>query len=137
MMKRAEDRRVFPGLYNGLGGHVELGESVLAAAKREVLEESGLPASRLWLCASVVIDTGDPHTGIVMWVFRGEAEGQPKSTPEGEISWIPRQQLLSLPLVEDIPVLLPKILALQPGDSPLWAHYGYSPAGELQIHFEA
>jgi 8-oxo-dGTP pyrophosphatase MutT (NUDIX family) len=33
-------------LWNGLGGHVEQGESVLSAAKRELLEESGLIAER-------------------------------------------------------------------------------------------
>ncbi|MEX1248597.1 MAG: NUDIX domain-containing protein, partial [Anaerolineales bacterium] len=42
LIKRGADRPVFPNLYNGLGGHVERGESVMAAARREVEEESGL-----------------------------------------------------------------------------------------------
>lgn len=136
LMKRAADRRVFPGQYNGLGGHVESGENVLAAARREVVEESGLHAMDLWLCAIATIDTGDPRTGIVMWVFRGTAEGEPSSTPEGENAWIRRDQLTGLPMVEDIPVLLPKILDMEPGDAPLWAHYSYTLEGQLQMDFE-
>ncbi|MCW5876541.1 MAG: NUDIX domain-containing protein [Anaerolineales bacterium] len=136
LMKRAADRRVFPNLYNGLGGHVEQGESVLAAAHREVYEESGLHPTSLWLCAVAAIDTGDPAAGIVMWVFRGEADGEPASTPEGEIHWVPQSQLAELPMVEDIPTLLPRVLAMRPGDPPLWARYSYTADGELQMHFE-
>src|SRR3989337_1629874 len=89
LIKRSADRRVFPGKYNGLGGHVEKGEAVLTAARREVKEESGLTPTSLWLCAVIATDTGDREAGIVLWVFHGEADGEPRPSAEGEISWIP------------------------------------------------
>lgn len=136
LIKRSPTRPLFPNKYNGLGGHVERGESVLAAARREVLEECGLEPSALWLCAMVAIDTGDADTGIAMWVFRGTAEGEPTHSDEGEISWVPVSKIAELDMVEDIPTLLPKVLALTPGDAPLWGRYIYTEAGALTIEFE-
>ncbi|MCL5429739.1 MAG: NUDIX domain-containing protein [Chloroflexi bacterium] len=136
LIKRRADRPVFPNQYNGVGGHVEKGESVLAAARREVEEESGITPTDLWLCAVVVIDTGDADLGIVMWVFRGEAEGEPRHSSEGEISWMPVGRIGQLDLVEDIPTLLPKVLAMKKGDAPLWGFYEYDDAGILKIKFD-
>jgi 8-oxo-dGTP diphosphatase len=142
LLKRADDRPIFPGLYNGLGGHVERGESVLAAALREVEEESGLRPTRLWLCATVAIDTGDPATGILMSVFCGQAAGeaaedsQLRASDEGTLQWVPVAQIPTLPMVEDIPTLLPKVLEVEPGDAPLWGLYIYDADGKLTMRFE-
>ncbi len=136
LIKRSATRPLFPNKYNGLGGHVERGESVLAAARREVLEESGLDAQGLWLCATVAIDTGDAEAGIAMWVFRGSADGEPSASDEGEISWVPISKIAGLDMVEDIPTLLPKVLSLTPGDSPLWGRYVYDKQSNLEINFE-
>ncbi|MEX1143407.1 MAG: NUDIX domain-containing protein [Anaerolineales bacterium] len=136
LIKRGADRAVFPNKYNGLGGHVEKGESVLAAAHREVEEESGLTATSLWLCALVAIDTGDQEVGIAMWVFRGEAGGEPRRSPEGEIDWVPLSKIPELDMVEDIPTLLPKVLAMRPGDAPRWGLYTYDKNGNLSMVFD-
>jgi len=137
LMRRADDRPIFPGLYNGLGGHVERGESVLAAAHRELNEESGLQGIDLWLCAVVAIDTGDADAGIVMWVFRGEATGEAtKESGEGTLEWVSKERIAALPLVEDIPYLLPRVLSIRPGDSPLWGFYDYGDEGKLRMNFD-
>lgn len=136
LIKRAADRVLFPNLYNGLGGHVERGESVLAAAYREVQEESGLNPSSLWLCAVVAIDVADSAAGIAMFVFRGRAAGDPQPSPEGTLEWVHPSKISSLNMVEDIPTLLPRILELNPGDPPLWGLYIYDDAGKLTINFD-
>ncbi len=135
LIKRGADRAVFPNQYNGVGGHVEKGESVLAAARREVEEESGLKPKDLWLCAVVAIDTGDQDAGIMMWVFRGEADGKPKASNEGDIAWVPVARVQELDMVEDIPTLLPMVLRMKRGDKILWGFYRYED-GKLRMHFE-
>ena len=108
----------------------------MAAARREVEEESGLIAKDLWLCAVVAIDTGDEDGGIVIWAFRGEAQGRPRPSAEGEIGWVPVSKIPELPMVEDIPTLLPMVLAMKRGDAPLWGRYSYDEAGKLLMKFD-
>jgi 8-oxo-dGTP diphosphatase len=136
LIKRAANRAIFPNQYNGLGGHVEQGESVHQAAVREVEEESGLEASSLRLCAVVTIDTGDADKGILMFVFRGEAaDGTLRASAEGTLEWVHPDRIPELDMVEDIPTLLPKVLAMQPGDPPLWARYSHDEAGKIVMGF--
>ncbi len=45
------------------------------------------------------------------------------------------EHLADLPLVEDLPLLLPRILSMQPGEPPFFAHYSYDELGKLNIRF--
>ena len=87
LLKGAPDKRLWANLYNGIGGHVERGEDVISAARRELFEETGLEASEIWLCGVVIIDTGQ-EVGIGIYVLRGEIKGldqAPSSSEEGEL----------------------------------------------------
>ncbi|KAA3647975.1 MAG: 8-oxo-dGTP diphosphatase [Chloroflexi bacterium] len=135
LLKGAPTKRVWPNKYNGVGGHIERDEDILNAARREVQEETGLTCENLWLCAVVNIDTGQ-DLGISMHVFLGESlEGEPRSSDEGTLEWINKDTIQELDLVEDIPHLLPRVLAMQSGDAPLWAHYSYDKNDELVIRW--
>ena len=62
LLKGAPHKRLWAGKYNGLGGHVEAGEDIRAAAVREVWEEAGIAVEHLTLRGVVNIDTGyDEH----------------------------------------------------------------------------
>jgi 8-oxo-dGTP diphosphatase len=135
LLKGAPTKRIWPNLYNGIGGHVERGESVLEAAHREFLEETGLPLISPWLAAVVTVNT-EMTPGIGMHIFRGEAgDGEMIRSDEGSLEWIPFAEIEALPLVEDLPVMLPKVLALTPNEMPLFAHYSYDQQQRLVVRF--
>ncbi len=69
LIKGSPAKKIWPNLYNGIGGHVEKGEDFLSAAHREFFEETGLELLAPWLCALVTIDASD-DVGINMAVFR-------------------------------------------------------------------
>ena len=123
LLKGAPTKRLWANRYNGLGGHIEKGENALAAAGRELLEETGLSAD-LWLCGTVIVDAGE--TGICLFLFSGEClEGEPQPSGEGTAEWISYDAVPGLPVVEDLPVLLAKIHTMRRGDPPFfaWSHY--------------
>ena len=138
LIKGAPTKRLWANLYNGIGGHVEQGEDVLTAAYRELNEEAGISDVTLELGAIISIDAGE-RTGISMYVFRGTVpEGKEydlKPSNEGALEWVHQFDMVSIPLVEDLPVLIPKILAHKAGDQPLFGLYSYSDTGKLQVRF--
>jgi 8-oxo-dGTP diphosphatase len=135
LLKGSPNKRIWANLYNGVGGHIEQGESPLEGAHREFLEETGLRLVAPWLAAVITINTGT-SPGIGMYVFRGEAgQGETIPSQEGTLEWIPFTEIHGLPLVEDLPALLPEVLELNPGDPPIFAHYYYDQSQKLQIRF--
>lgn len=132
----ADSRGDWAGLYNGIGGHVEPGEDPLSAAKREILEESGLVPDPLRLCGTIIIDTGS-KPGIGLYVFMGEIKHAPSlaTCKEGTLEWVKLGNFEQVPLVEDLPQLLPKAIGAFRSGIPFSALYTYDQRGKLAIHF--
>jgi 8-oxo-dGTP diphosphatase len=134
LLRGSPTKRLWPNRYNGLGGHIEPGEEPLSAARRELLEEAGLTAD-LWLCGTILVDTGQ-NPGIGIFVFTGEClEGEPKPSDEGTLHWVNFDEIPSLPGVEDLPVVVNRIVGMNRGDPPFSARSFYDKAGKLKVEF--
>jgi 8-oxo-dGTP diphosphatase len=135
LVKGAPHKRLWANQYNGLGGHIERREELFTAARREIIEETGLTPDNLWLAGTVFIDTHQ-NPGIVLFVLRGECTiGNLHPSLEGIAEWVAPADMFKLPLVEDLRTLLPRVLDMQPGDPPFSAFYSYDSEDKLVIRF--
>jgi 8-oxo-dGTP diphosphatase len=62
--RRSPDRRLFPGAWDIVGGHVEPGETPLRALAREVHEETGWRLTRVRRCLGITLWEGDDGQGV-------------------------------------------------------------------------
>ena len=137
LLKGSPDKRIWANRYNGVGGHIERGEDAHSAARRELQEETGLIPDDLWLVGTVIVDTGE-NTGISLYVMKGScSKGQARPSEEGYLEWVPFNEILSKPLVEDLPVLLPRVLKQKVSDPPFAARYYYDEGENLIVEFES
>lgn len=133
LLRGAPDKKLWAGKYNGLGGHIEAGETPHQAAVREVNEEAGLTVTALALRAIIHVRL-TPAPGVLFFVFVGVAPlGELHSSPEGTPVWVARSEIGRLPLVEDLPELLPRVL--KPGPL-IYGHYTFSEDG-LHMDFQS
>jgi 8-oxo-dGTP diphosphatase len=100
----------FAGRWNGIGGHVEAGEGLRAAARRELFEETGLDIPGLRL-RGVVHETGLVGHAYVVFFFVGEvATPRLSPAPGVELAWHELARVRELPLVDDLHELLEALL---------------------------
>ncbi len=141
LLKRAPHRRVFPNHYNGLGGHVERHEDPYRSAIREIHEESGLDVVNVQYRGTTHIDAGT-EVGIMLFVFTAEATSQTViDSEEGTLEWLHLPTLLAdiagrntaLLLVEDLPILLPRLYGEQRPEAPFFARVAYDEHDRFQL----
>ena len=135
LLRVAQGRGAWAGRFNGLGGHIEQGEDARTAARREVAEESGLEVDSLELAGVVLVDTAT-RPGIALFVFSAEVAGEIRQpTPEGELAWLQLDRLGDVPLVDDLPILLPRVLLARETGRPFFGCYRFDEEGRVKMQF--
>src|SRR5690606_23787766 len=96
MLRRRKEP--FSGHWTAPGGKIEPGETPLEAVVREMKEETGLSVSGLTLRA-VCSERGGEWYDWLLFVFRASGcEGELRQSDEGELRWLPLDQLDRWPL---------------------------------------
>ena len=136
LIRRPSGDHPWSNTLNAIGGHVEPSEGLYAAARREVLEEAGIEIPSLSLSGLVLITTGDVPD-IVFAVFSGEV-GDPQVTvsDEGLLDWFDVEAIPDNETMEDLPLLLERVMETRRVGSSFIAHYSYGVDGTLNIKFE-
>lgn len=83
------------------GGKVQPGESFVASAIREMAEETGLTVSNLKLCGTKQFQQADGSRYVVLFFKTSTYSGTLQSSEEGEVFWIPREDLGTYQLSND------------------------------------
>ena len=136
LLRGAPDKPIWPNLYNGVGGHVEANEDVRTAVLREVQEETGLEVHDLRLRGVINIPTASHSTGILLFVFTAAAATQDvRPSAEGTLEWAARDRVTEYKLIEDLPILLPRVLTMKEDDAPFFALYRYNADDQLEITY--
>lgn len=138
LMKRAAHMRVFPGRYNGVGGHIEPNEDALSSALREVEEETGLKTDQIRdirLRGITYINAKQP-VGIILFIFTAWSVSRTLGeTEEGALHWVALEKAHKLPLVEDLPVLLARLFGPEASDALFFAQVGYDEQDRMVMIF--
>jgi 8-oxo-dGTP diphosphatase len=135
LMKRAETKRIFPGRYNGIGGHIERDEDPYTSALREIKEETGLSVGQLTLRGVYNVDAVQ-EVGITLFIFTGEsATREVIEGDEGSLHWVPIASTGHLPVVEDLPFLLPRLFGNRISEMPFFAHVSYDENDQIVMRF--
>ena len=131
LLKGAPGKKLWSGLLNGIGGHIEAGEDIYESASRELFEETGLSGIPLHYCGQIMVQA-KKDLGVSLFLFRGHYSGEiPASSKEGNFSWIEIGTLENRSVVEDLPLLIPLIFRFKMGDPIIIGKYDYDQDGKL------
>ncbi len=103
IMRRSDEVSYFPGMWGGVSGRIEEGESPKQAAIRELEEETGLDAALLREGEPFLVRGGDTIWRVHPLLF--SAEGEPRINWEhSEHRWIPPSALPedSVPRLDEV-----------------------------------
>ncbi len=99
MFKRSETKKKFPGFWSIPGGHIDEGEDPLAAAIREVQEETGVTISADDLKLKVVamhhhLDRKEMYVAFAFVAIIPHKVNVQADTEEGTSHWVKRSEML-------------------------------------------
>lgn len=102
ILVQERNKKDWPGL-TFPGGHVEKGENFIASVIREVKEETGLTIYDPLLCGMEEYKTDNNDERYLMLFYKTDKfDGELKSSKEGKVFWINKDDLLKYELSLDL-----------------------------------
>ncbi len=117
MLRRADDKKLLPGVWLGPGGKREINEGIFECSRREVKEETGLDIKNLTMLATGSAYLEDMDMEIYYDFTGAEYAGGEllENTPDGELRWLTLDEILKLDnLLSEHKHILPLILKENP-----------------------
>lgn len=126
LLERGQDRQIFPGLWTGVGGALEIIdgqlESVEQCSLREIKEETGYHSTEI-LNLRLRLVTPRIENGLVTlihWMTGCVQEKRTPVCPEGTLHWVPTSELTNRPFIPSAAVVIPWLVQLTVADTTVY-----------------
>ncbi len=108
MIERSKEPNL--GMWNGLGGHIEVGESPVDSCIREIEEEAGIVVPTLRFGGVLTWEDWTFGNGGLYFFSAEVAEASFRHSDEGYLAWKPYEWVMTSPkVVDNIPEFLPDL----------------------------
>jgi len=137
LMKRADNRRINPGFWSGIGGHIEPHEinDPLTACYREIEEEAGIIKAEIASLELFYIITRRSKNEIRQsYIYFGETTASNVTqSDEGELFWIPQNLLLEREYTKTFAAMLEHYRKREQGDRAVYVGIADNDNGKLKM----
>lgn len=131
--KKKEDPNA--GKWIGVGGHIEKGESPEECLLREVSEETGLRLTNYQFRGLVTFISDEAEREEMCLFTASGFDGELHECDEGELAWIPKENVQALPTWEGDAIFLKLLLDEESRFFTLKLVYQGEKLVEQQVHF--
>ena len=139
LIKRANNKIVAPGVWSGVGGHMEPGEinAPLTACYREIEEETGIAPSRIERLDMLYIITRRRAGEIRQsYIYFGEtSQSDVIQTDEGELFWVHESELLEREYSQTFAAMLKHYTTRGPLDYAVYVGVAENVGGLLRMNW--
>src|SRR3989344_8218708 len=130
LVRNRKENDVMKGKHSGLGGKCEKGEDPYNCIVREVKEEAGIDINPIYV-ANLTFKDFQQGIDWEVHLFRAEGyEGELIDCNEGELVWVPTENILDVPLWPGDKIFLPHLNS----EKFFFARFEYED-GELKGHW--
>jgi 8-oxo-dGTP diphosphatase len=137
LIKRSKTRRIAPGFWSSIGGHMEPDEinDPYRACYREIYEESGITQASIHKLELLYIITRKAQSEIrLFYIFFGEtSQTDIIQTDEGELLWVPEEELLNREYTKTFEAMLRHYMQRSPDDRALYVGVAGNDNRKLQM----